>query len=369
MKQARRAPLADKIETKYTMLDPVFDKGLRDRFIENGMMLPPMRMRGHGTIIKMVYDERYTSFYKSARLLGFVLQFKRKPPLLVHSALTDLIDRWRLDIHSFHLPCGEITVTLWDWGMITALPIDDRALTGRVDRRNWEDRVIALIGDCPPAKANRTSDLDDATQRMEASSGMYGCSWALSIWMWERILVGHPEKLKPREWEDYGKDDGDETRYLTVACAWDWVGAYTGTSKALYKVFTNDIDALAPFQVSWEPYAEREWGFQLNVMCRHGRLLWRCIVPMICVYAVEYHMPHRVAAHMSRQKNQSIVDWGETRDKYVKEWNDRKGHKDAERRVIDSKDYEMDRLWYDDGSKYRLHLRPLDDTICPKSLR
>uniref|UniRef100_A0A453B733 Aminotransferase-like plant mobile domain-containing protein n=1 Tax=Aegilops tauschii subsp. strangulata TaxID=200361 RepID=A0A453B733_AEGTS len=46
------------------------------------------------------------------------------PPTLVHGALTALIDRWRPETHSFHLPCGEMTVTLEDWSMITAMPIE-----------------------------------------------------------------------------------------------------------------------------------------------------------------------------------------------------------------------------------------------------
>uniref|UniRef100_A0A452XFV7 Aminotransferase-like plant mobile domain-containing protein n=1 Tax=Aegilops tauschii subsp. strangulata TaxID=200361 RepID=A0A452XFV7_AEGTS len=60
-------------------------------------------------------------------LLGFVLQFKRQPPTLVHAALIALIDRWRPETHSFHLPCGEMMVTLEDWEMITAMPIEGHA--------------------------------------------------------------------------------------------------------------------------------------------------------------------------------------------------------------------------------------------------
>ena len=35
----RRPPLADDIDTKYTMLDPTFDKGHCARFIENGVVI------------------------------------------------------------------------------------------------------------------------------------------------------------------------------------------------------------------------------------------------------------------------------------------------------------------------------------------
>lgn len=120
-------------------------------------MLPPLRMRGHTKVKEMNYDNRYEPYYRRAGLLGFVLQFKRTPPTLVHTALTALVDRWRPETHSFHLPCGEMTVTLEDFAMITALPIKGHALIGRVDRKNWPDRVTALIGDCPPIKSNRTS--------------------------------------------------------------------------------------------------------------------------------------------------------------------------------------------------------------------
>ena len=100
-------------------------------------MLPPLRMRGHTKAVQMQYDERYTPYFRRARMLGFVLQFKRQPPTLVHSALMALIDQWRPETHSFHLTCGEMTVTLEDFGMITALPIEGHALTGRVERANW----------------------------------------------------------------------------------------------------------------------------------------------------------------------------------------------------------------------------------------
>ena len=41
----------------------------------------------------------------------------------------------------------------------------------------------------------------------------------------------------------------EDDRNPTVAYAWDVVRVYTGESKALYKVFSNELDALTPFQV------------------------------------------------------------------------------------------------------------------------
>lgn len=61
---------------------------------------------------------------------------------------------------------------------------------------------------------------------------------------------------------------------------------------------------------------------------------------------------------MSRQKNQSIIDWEEQHARYVQEWNERKTRKNVERKVMDWDEYEDHMLWYDDGIKHRLRLRP-----------
>ena len=62
---------------------------------------------------------------------------------------------------------------------------------------------------------------------------------------------------------------------------------------------------------------------------------------------------------MSRQKNQSITNWGEEHKIHVTEWNRRRYRKYVERKVTDWDAY-LDRhlRWYDDGQKHRLRLRP-----------
>ena len=46
--------------------------------------------------------------------------------------LTAFVDRWRPETHTFHLPCGEMTVTLQDVAMILGLPLDGLPVTGIV---------------------------------------------------------------------------------------------------------------------------------------------------------------------------------------------------------------------------------------------
>jgi hypothetical protein len=44
-------------------------------------------------------------------------------PRMDKALLTCLVDRWRPETHTFHLPFGEMTDTLKDVAMFTGLPI------------------------------------------------------------------------------------------------------------------------------------------------------------------------------------------------------------------------------------------------------
>jgi hypothetical protein len=61
------------------------------------------------------------------------------------AALTTHVDRWRLETNTFHLLCGEITVTLQDVTMILGLPIDGTPVSGMVSRAGWRDSIMAVI--------------------------------------------------------------------------------------------------------------------------------------------------------------------------------------------------------------------------------
>jgi hypothetical protein len=56
---------------------------------------------------------------------------------------------------------------------------------------------------------------------------------------------------------------------------------------------TSCLDTL---QVTWEPYAgEGALPFLVSNVCDNDNELYRVRCLLICFYAVEYHLPHRVA--------------------------------------------------------------------------
>jgi hypothetical protein len=59
-------------------------------------------------------------------------------PRMDEALLTGLVDRWRPETHTFHLPFGEMTVTLKDVAMLTGLSIRGRPVVfHRPARAQW----------------------------------------------------------------------------------------------------------------------------------------------------------------------------------------------------------------------------------------
>jgi hypothetical protein len=52
-------------------------------------------------------------------------------PHMDEALLIGLVDRWRLETHTFHLPFGEMAVTLKDIAMLTGLSIRGRPVVFR----------------------------------------------------------------------------------------------------------------------------------------------------------------------------------------------------------------------------------------------
>jgi hypothetical protein len=93
----------------------------------------------------MVFGERYVPLLRQANLLAIADIVHRGMPVFNAMTITTMVVRWRQETHSFHLLCGEMTMTLEDEAMILGLPIRGRPVIGHVDSASWCERVTAFI--------------------------------------------------------------------------------------------------------------------------------------------------------------------------------------------------------------------------------
>ncbi|KAD5317911.1 hypothetical protein E3N88_17857 [Mikania micrantha] len=61
---------------------------------------------------------------------------------LDHGLLEALIERWRPETHTFHLPIGEATVTLEDVNVLWGLPIEGGVVSGCEQPSSVADRIL-----------------------------------------------------------------------------------------------------------------------------------------------------------------------------------------------------------------------------------
>lgn len=184
--------------------------------------------------------------------------------------------------------------------------------------------------------------LDDACRRSKVGAGIGGPMLLLSVWSWDRITVGRPKEVSYENWAEYG---GHCLRRPTWAYKYDVVSEAHGDVDALYIRYTNELDALTPEQVTWEPYGSGDRfgytpAFVLNPKCTEERNLWLMRCPLICHWAVEYHMPQRVMRQfglfqthppeykytdrelhrLDRKRQRTIKKWDKHHKNYVSEF-------------------------------------------------
>ena len=102
-------------------------------------------------------DARIIPFLQQARLYDFhLVAYGRVDRAMVIA----LLERWRQETHTFHLPLGEATATLLDVAVLTQLPIEGVVVsTSGRQLSSWPTIVERVLRVRPPNDAVRGSGL------------------------------------------------------------------------------------------------------------------------------------------------------------------------------------------------------------------
>ena len=87
-------------------------------------------------------DERVISI---VRLLGLAHLHMVPSIKFDHALITTFVERWRPKTHYFHLPHGEMTITLQDMQVIMGMPIKGEAMVG-FTKRTWKTVCNEMLG-------------------------------------------------------------------------------------------------------------------------------------------------------------------------------------------------------------------------------
>jgi len=80
---------------------------------------------------------------------GFADEAKLRHFKIDHHLVTALVERWRPEMHIFHLPVGECTITLEDVALQLGIRVDGRPITGAT-YCDWKEMCEQYLGVVPP---------------------------------------------------------------------------------------------------------------------------------------------------------------------------------------------------------------------------
>jgi hypothetical protein len=164
-------------------------------------------------------------------------------PVFNAMAITVMMDRWRSETHSFHLPCGEMMVTLKDVAMILGLRIRGRPITGCVDSAGWHERVTVFIDREPPARVPGIKGREAGVHMSWLCEEFCECppdADEATVTMYTRAWVSHmfATVLFPDS-----TGDAASWMYILALAHWHEVGSYSWGSTVLAYLYRQLCDA------------------------------------------------------------------------------------------------------------------------------
>ncbi|CAI0464785.1 unnamed protein product, partial [Linum tenue] len=99
-----------------------------------------------GTTMLVTYHERYQPYLGAT---GLSSELPLVPMNSYVSLITALVERWRPETSTFHLPFGEVKITLEDVVTLSGLAIHSDAVVVDIPDEEWPAICLRLIGRVP----------------------------------------------------------------------------------------------------------------------------------------------------------------------------------------------------------------------------
>ena len=101
-------------------------------------------------------DPRIMQYIDATSFTGL---FKVPDMEVNHAMITALVKRWHPETHTFHLPHGEMGITLQDIEVMLGIPVEELLVTGKTDMK-WDNVCQDLLGHQPlPAIPNSNKSI------------------------------------------------------------------------------------------------------------------------------------------------------------------------------------------------------------------
>uniref|UniRef100_A0A2N9GQZ4 Aminotransferase-like plant mobile domain-containing protein n=1 Tax=Fagus sylvatica TaxID=28930 RepID=A0A2N9GQZ4_FAGSY len=164
--------------------------------------------------------------------------------------ISALVERWRPETHTFHLPFGEMTITLQDMEVMLGLPVDDKLDGCRLSMTWLSEQFCVLPDDADEVIVQR--QLCNAAKAKTKDIG--GALILVQLWAWSRFPHMTPEivSIQPIE---YGVDAAGQPlpqgpygiRWCNVKCEKD-------VSTHVLHHYRVALGMQHPNQIVWQPY-------------------------------------------------------------------------------------------------------------------
>ncbi|KAF7021226.1 hypothetical protein CFC21_034211 [Triticum aestivum] len=139
------------VDTTSSLLIGLYDEVHRGRALASGQHLSELNPRNREPLR---FDKRYERYLRPAGLMGLANICRAGLPSIDRALVSALVDRWRPETHTFHMPCGEITITLQDVAMILGLPISGHAVIVN-KTESYIELYQRYLGKAPPSDKSR----------------------------------------------------------------------------------------------------------------------------------------------------------------------------------------------------------------------